>query len=81
VKSKNVNPPPTTIARRSQLSACSDGLGSTLLAAAEERLRERGVKQINIMVYEENRFAEALYCRRGYERSPVKVLRKRFGEG
>jgi GNAT superfamily N-acetyltransferase len=81
VKSKNVNPPPTTIARRSQLSACSDGLGSTLLAAAEERLRALGIRQMNLMVYEHNGPAEAMYLRRGYERSPVKVLRKRFGEG
>jgi len=30
------------------------------------------------MVYEENGHAESLYYRRGYERAPVKVLRKRF---
>jgi ribosomal protein S18 acetylase RimI-like enzyme len=56
------------------------GLGSALLAAAEERLREAGVRQINLMVYEENGRAEAIYLRRGYELSPVKVLRKRFTE-
>ncbi len=55
------------------------GIGSKLLAAAEQKLKEMGVQQINIMVYEENAFAEALYRRRGYETSPVKVLRKRFG--
>ncbi|MCJ7749577.1 MAG: GNAT family N-acetyltransferase [Armatimonadetes bacterium] len=54
------------------------GLGSALLAAAEQKLKEMGVFQLNIMVYEENGFAESLYYRRGYERSPVKVLRKRF---
>ena len=54
------------------------GLGSALLAAAEQKLRKMGVFQINLMVYEENGFAESLYYRRGYERSPVKVLRKRF---
>ena len=54
------------------------GLGSTLLAAAEQTLKEMGVFQINLMVYEKNGFAESLYHRRGYERSPVKVLRKRF---
>ena len=54
------------------------GIGSALLAAAEARLRELGVRQINLMVYDENDFAESLYLRRGYERSPVKVLRKRF---
>ncbi len=54
------------------------GLGSALLAAAEARLRAQGVKQINLMVYEENTRAEALYLRSGYERSPVKTLRKRF---
>ena len=54
------------------------GLGSALLAAAEHKLKSLGVFQINIMVYEDNGFAESLYLRRGYERSPVKVLRKRF---
>ena len=54
------------------------GIGSKLLAAAEQKLKEMGVRQINIMVYQENAFAEALYRRRGYETSPVKVLRKRF---
>ena len=55
-----------------------EGVGSALLEAAEERLRARGVAQINLMVYESNADAEALYVRRGYERSPVKTLRKRF---
>jgi len=54
------------------------GLGSKLLAAAEELLRAAGVRQINLMVYEENGKAEAMYLRRGYEHSPVKCLRKRF---
>ena len=54
------------------------GLGSALLAAAEQKLKSLGVFQINLMVYEEDGFAESLYHRRGYERSPVKVLRKRF---
>jgi ribosomal protein S18 acetylase RimI-like enzyme len=52
------------------------GLGGALLAAAEVRLWELGVRQINLMVYEENGFAESFYLRRGYERSPVNVLRK-----
>ncbi len=54
------------------------GMGAALLTAAEERLRDMGVKQINLMVYEENGAAEGFYAKRGYERSPVKVLRKRF---
>jgi ribosomal protein S18 acetylase RimI-like enzyme len=53
------------------------GIGRALLAAAEARLWEVGIRQINLMVYEENGFAESLYLRRGYERSPVKVLRRR----
>jgi len=57
------------------------GIGSALLAAAEQRLRARGARQINLMIYEENPRAEAFYIRRGYERSPVKVLRKRFLQG
>jgi ribosomal protein S18 acetylase RimI-like enzyme len=54
------------------------GTGSALLKAAEERLRQMGVNQINLMVYEENGYALEFYARRGYERSPVKVARKRF---
>ncbi len=54
------------------------GIGGALLAAAESRLQAMGVKQINLMVYEQNGKAEAFYARSGYERSPVKVLRKRF---
>jgi ribosomal protein S18 acetylase RimI-like enzyme len=54
------------------------GIGTRLLAAVEERLRARGVQQINLMVYEKNARAEALYRRAGYESSPVKMLRKRF---
>jgi ribosomal protein S18 acetylase RimI-like enzyme len=57
------------------------GIGSRLLAAAEEQLRAAGVRQINLMVYEEDGKAEAMYLRRGYERSPVKCLRKRFCVG
>ena len=53
------------------------GVGSALLAAAAERLWSRGVQQINLMVYEHNARAKALYLRSGYERSPAKVLRKR----
>jgi ribosomal protein S18 acetylase RimI-like enzyme len=54
------------------------GIGTRLLAAVEARLRARGVQQINLMVYEKNGRAEALYRRAGYESSPVKMLRKRF---
>ena len=54
------------------------GIGTQLLAAVEERLRACGVQQINLMVYEKNERAEALYLRAGYESSPVKMLRNRF---
>jgi ribosomal protein S18 acetylase RimI-like enzyme len=57
------------------------GLGSALLRAAEQKLKEMGIFQINLMVYEENGSAEAFYYGRGYERSPAKVLRKRFYGG
>jgi ribosomal protein S18 acetylase RimI-like enzyme len=53
------------------------GIGGELLGAAEDRLWRLGVRQINLMVYEENDFAKAFYLRRGYEHSPAKVLRKR----
>ncbi len=56
----------------------AEGIGTALLAAAEARLREAGVKQINLMVYDQNSDAEVFYLHRGYQRSPVKVLRKRF---
>ena len=55
-----------------------EGIGTALLAAAEARLRESGVNQINLMVYDQNPDAERFYLHRGYEHSPVKVLRKRF---
>lgn len=57
------------------------GLGGRLLAAAEARLRELGARQINLMVYEDNGRAWDYYARRGYEPSPVKVMRKRLGAG
>ncbi len=53
------------------------GIGSALLAAAEKRLWDVGARQINLMVYEGNDFAEPFYLRRGYQRSPVRVVRKR----
>jgi ribosomal protein S18 acetylase RimI-like enzyme len=56
------------------------GIGSRLLQTAESYLKDLGVFQINLMVREGNDLAESLYYRRGYERSPVKVLRKRFSE-
>jgi len=58
----------------------SRGIGRALLAAAEDRLKAAGVRQINLMVYEENRAAETFYLARGYQRSPVTVMRKRFLE-
>jgi ribosomal protein S18 acetylase RimI-like enzyme len=54
------------------------GIGTALLEAAEARLRELGVGQINLMVYEENAAAHAFYLARGYQHSPVKVVRKRL---
>ncbi len=55
----------------------SRGIGGALLAAAEDRLWRLGVRQINLMVYEQNDFAGSFYLRRGYERSPVNLVRKR----
>jgi ribosomal protein S18 acetylase RimI-like enzyme len=54
------------------------GIGSALLTAAEERLRQVGAGQINLAVYEQNGKAQALYLRCGYELIGVKVMRKRF---
>jgi len=54
------------------------GIGTALLEAAEARLKELGVGQINLMVYEENAAAHAFYLARGYQRSPAKVVRKRL---
>ena len=56
------------------------GIGRALLREVEQRLRSQGVRQINLMVYEDNAAAMEYYCRRGYERSPVKTFRKRFGD-
>jgi putative acetyltransferase len=42
------------------------GVGSALLAAAEEEAKERGLPYMSLMVTEENASARALYERRGY---------------
>jgi len=54
------------------------GIGTRLLGEVEKRLRAAGARQVNLMVYEENHRGMRFYPERGYERSPVKVFRKRF---
>jgi len=48
------------------------------LAAAQQGLRQAGVRQINLMVYEDNDDGEQMCLIRGYGLSPVKMTRKRL---
>lgn len=50
------------------------GLGSELMRAAEEWLREKGAVKVQLMVRRENESAMSFYERVGYEPSDVNVL-------
>jgi ribosomal protein S18 acetylase RimI-like enzyme len=50
------------------------GLGSELMRAAEEWLREKGAVKVQLMVRSENESAMIFYERVGYEPSDVDVL-------
>jgi len=47
------------------LQSC--GLGTLLIGALEARVRERGLRRVDIGVGEDNPRAKALYARLGYE--------------
>jgi ribosomal protein S18 acetylase RimI-like enzyme len=50
------------------------GLGSELMRAAEQWLRDKGAVKIQLMVRSENESAMIFYARAGYEPSDVNVL-------
>jgi ribosomal protein S18 acetylase RimI-like enzyme len=50
------------------------GLGRAMMAAAEDWLRERGVRKVQLMVRDTNESVVAFYEALGYEVTPVKVL-------
>ncbi|HUI18708.1 MAG TPA: GNAT family acetyltransferase [Alphaproteobacteria bacterium] len=52
------------------------GLGRALVHHAEEWLKGRGVRKVQLLVRAGNASAERFYERLGYERSPVAVLQR-----
>jgi ribosomal protein S18 acetylase RimI-like enzyme len=55
------------------------GLGRSLMAAAEDWLRERDAPAVRLMVREENEVAGGFYRAIGYETQHVATLGKRLG--
>lgn len=51
-------------------------LGGQIMAAAEDWLRERGVRKVQLMVRETNQAVLGFYDALGYERSPVTVMQR-----
>ncbi len=58
------------------LQSC--GLGTLLIGALEDRVRERGLRRVDIGVGEDNRRAKALYVRLGYQVFGSEVDRWRY---
>lgn len=54
------------------------GIGRTLMAAAEDWVRSRGVPKLNLMVRGDNRAALGFYERLGYATDDVVVLSRRL---
>ncbi len=54
------------------------GHGTTLMGAAEDWLRERGVPKIQLMVRDDNAAATGFYQALGYEPASVRVLGRRL---
>ena len=57
------------------------GLGSALVEAAENWLRERGARKTQLMVRRTNVGAGQFYAKRGYELSDAAVWQKWLGDG
>lgn len=55
-------------------SAQGGGIGRLLMAAAEDWLRARGVRKIELMVRDTNTAVLGFYDRLGYVQEPVKML-------
>jgi len=56
------------------------GLGHSLMSAAQEWIRERGIPKIQLMVRDDNVSARDFYLRLGYEKSDVSVYGRRLDE-
>ncbi|GAB5455143.1 MAG: GNAT family acetyltransferase [Henriciella sp.] len=56
----------------------SDGLGKTLMAGAEDWLRDRGVWKLNLLVRRENSAAVQFYEKQGYADQDCIALGKRL---
>lgn len=54
----------------------NEGIGEALLAAAEERLRDRGAAVVALEVLADNEAARRLYERRGYEPHRIELERR-----
>ncbi|MGB3307161.1 MAG: GNAT family acetyltransferase [Thermomicrobiales bacterium] len=52
------------------------GHGAAIVAAAEEWLRKRGVRKVQLMVRSTNERVLSFYERLGFERSPVTVMQR-----
>lgn len=52
------------------------GLGAVIMAAAEDWLRQRDVRKVQLMVRETNQAVLGFYDALGYERSPVTVMQR-----
>ena len=52
------------------------GFGAAIMTAAEDWLKERGVRKVQLMVRDSNAVAQGFYHAIGYEISPVAVLAK-----
>jgi ribosomal protein S18 acetylase RimI-like enzyme len=50
------------------------GLGSRLMRAAEDWLRERGIRKVELMIRDTNIVVAAFYARLGYDEEPVKIM-------
>lgn len=52
------------------------GFGATIVAAAEEWLRARGVRKVQLLIRPTNVKVRAFYKHLGYETSPVTVMQR-----
>lgn len=52
------------------------GLGAQMVNVAEEWLRARGIRKVQLMIRETNTGVIGFYERLGYERSPVAVMQR-----
>jgi GNAT superfamily N-acetyltransferase len=57
--------------------ATGEGLGSHLLASAEQRLRDRGHDRVRLGTFVEHPFLPAMYCARGYDPIGVDLVDSR----